>query len=175
MSRKKSRYRPRGVNPQAHLVALQGCTRLTQDDALRFALPAREAVAAVCKGCATQAHWSALFAALAVAELLVRQRVAQDADGAIGATQAALLDILARDCTRGTRALYPDEVATLDAFAANYADLICQVTHSELFQAEEAAQIRIAAAAAGNGDPSVVFAKAPDRFFSSQYPPTDCA
>lgn len=161
MSRKKSKYRPRGVNPLAHLVALQGCTKLVQDDALMFALPAREAVAAICKGNATEEQWTALFVALAISEQLVRQRVAQDTEGAIVATQTTVLDIIEREAMRGTRALYPDEVSRLDSFAAEYADLICQVTHAELFKAEESARARIAAAAAGNRDPSVIFVSRP--------------
>jgi len=157
MSRKRSRYRPKGVNPTAHLVALQGCMKLAKDDALLFALPAREAVTAVCRGRATESQWTALFVALAISEQLVRQRVAQDPEGTIAATQRTVLDIIEREATRGTRALYPDEIARLDSFAAEYADLICQVTHAELFKAEESARTRIAAAAAGNRDPSVTF------------------
>lgn len=173
MTRKRSRYRPRGVNPSAHLVALQGCMKLSKDDALRFSLPAREAVAAVCKGAATNDHWTALFVALAVSEQLVRHRVAQDADGALADTQAAVLDIIEREATRDTRALYPAEMQRLDAFAADYADLICQVTHSELFQAHDAAQARIAAAASGNRDPNVIFVGRPGSEGTRKYPRTD--
>lgn len=138
MTRKRSRYRPGAVNPLAHKVALMGAQRLHRDDALQFALPVREAVQRILAGRADTQHWDALLRALSVAEQLVRQKVARDTEGFLPATRAMTLDILQREATRGTRALYPQEVARLDAFGAEYADLIAQVTNSELFAAEEA-------------------------------------
>lgn len=136
MTRKRSRYRPRPVNPLAHWVAVQGTRLLTKDDALAFALPVREAVAAVCQGRASEDHWAQLLRALAITGELVRTRVARDADGVLAGMRSAALDILEREVMRGTRALYPQEVAALDGFAAAYADLICQVTLSELEEAD---------------------------------------
>lgn len=136
MSRKKSHYRPRPVNHLAHLVALQGACLLHRDDALAFALPVREAAAAVCQGRASEEHWDDLLRALAITAELVRRRVARDADGVLAGMRSTVLDILERESTRGSRALYPQEVASLDAFAVAYADVICQVTHSELEAAD---------------------------------------
>lgn len=161
MTRKRSRYRPRGVNPTAHLVALQGCMLLHKDDAIAFSLPARVAVAAIIKGQGTEEHWTSLFVAIAVAEQLTRHRIVQDADGALADMQRTVEDIIKRQSTQGTRALYASEIARLDGFAADYAAILCSVTHSELFKAHESAQVRIAAAAAGNGDPNVIFLTKP--------------
>lgn len=161
MTRKRSRYRPRGINPTAHLVALQGCMLLHKDDAIDFASQVREAVTAITRGQGTEAHWAILFAAIAVAEQLARRRLVEDADGALADVQRTVQDIIKRQAERGTRALYPAEIACLDGFAADYSDILCKVTHSELFQAQESAKVRIDAAAAGNGDPNVIFLAKP--------------
>jgi hypothetical protein len=48
MTRKRSTYRPRGVNPTAHLVSIRGAALLTRDDRTVWALQIG-CVAGVCR------------------------------------------------------------------------------------------------------------------------------
>ena len=77
MTRKRSKYRPYGVNPTAHLVAIQGAAWISRDDQTVWALALDDAVRAVARGQATQAHWRESFDSVNLVEQLVRMRKAR--------------------------------------------------------------------------------------------------
>lgn len=137
-SRPRKAYRPRGVHPQAHLVAMQGAARLSIDDRTIWALELDAAITAVGRGEATIEQWDAIFAAVALAEQLVIDRLATDS-GVIEAAQEACRAILSRS---GTRAVRSAELAALRALQADWIDLLDGLTHAQKFQAEERIALR---------------------------------
>lgn len=138
-SRPRKAYRPRGVNPQAHVVALTGATLLSLDDRTVWALELDDAITSVGRGQATLEQWDAIFAAAALAEQLVIDRLAKDTQGVIAAAHQACVDILTRT---GTRAVRAGELAALRDLQASWVDLLANLTHSQKFQAEERIAMR---------------------------------
>ena len=149
MTRKRSKYRPYGVNPSAHLVAIQGAAWISRDDQTVWALALDDAVRAVARGQATQAHWREIFDSVNLVEQLVLMRKAQDPDGLVQAAQNACLAMIDRQRTTGTRAARASELAALDALRAGWVTLMGGITQSERYQAGEAVARRVKAALAG--------------------------
>jgi hypothetical protein len=137
MSKTRKRYRPRGVNPLAHLVAMQGASKLTRDDVLAFAEDVYAAVDAARTGAADKGDWQTLFNAINLMEEMVHMRLAKDESGMVDAMQDTVVEILNRSRLRGTKALLPAELQMLRDLAANYTDLLSELTHQQLFMAQE--------------------------------------
>jgi hypothetical protein len=152
MTRKRSRYRPRGVNPTAHLVAIQGVSWLSRDDQTLWALAIDDAVRAVAQGQASQAHWREIFDAVNLVEELVRMRKAQDPHGLVQVAQDACEAILDRQRATGVRAARASELAALHELRAGWVELMSGITQAERFAAGEAVAHRVRRALAG-GEP----------------------
>ena len=152
MTRKRSKYRPRGVNPSAHLVAMMGVSWLSQDDQVKWALAIDDAVRAVARGQASQAHWREIFDAVNLVEQLVIMRKAQDPHGLVQAAQDACEAILDRQRATGVRAARASELAALHEVRAGWVELMSGITQAERFQAGEAVAHRVRRALAG-GEP----------------------
>lgn len=130
----RRRYRPRGVNPTAHLVAILGAALLSLDDRTVWAMELDDAITNVGRAQATEEQWEVVFNAVALAEQLVLDRLALDAGGVIAAAQEACRAILTRS---GTRAVKSTELAALRALQEDWIDLLAGLSHSQKFQAEE--------------------------------------
>jgi hypothetical protein len=152
MTRKRSKYRPRGINPTAHLVAIQGVAWLSRDDQTLWALTIDDAVRAVARGQASQAHWREIFDAVNLVEELVRMRKAHDPGRIVQAAQDACEAILDRQRATGVRAARASELAALHALRAGWVELMSGITQAERFAAGEAVQHRVRRALAG-GEP----------------------
>jgi hypothetical protein len=152
MTRKRSKYRPRGVNPTAHLVAIQGVAWLSRDDQTLWALAIDDAVRAVARGQASQAHWREIFDAVNLVEELVRMRKAHDPGRIVQAAQDACEAILDRQRATGVRAARASELAALHELRAGWVELMSGITQAERFAAGEAVQHRVRRALAG-GEP----------------------
>jgi len=152
MTRKRSKYRPRGVNPTAHLVAMMGVSWLSRDDQTLWALAIDDAVRAVARGQASQAHWREIFDAVNLVEQLVIMRKAQDPHGLVQAAQDACEAILDRQRATGVRAARASELAALHELRAGWVELMSGITQAERFAAGEAVQHRVRRALAG-GEP----------------------
>lgn len=149
MTRKRSRYRPRGVNPTAHLVAMMGVSWLSRDDQTLWALAIDDAVRAVARGQASQAHWREIFDAVNLVEELVRMRKAHDPGRIVQAAQDACEAILDRQRATGVRAARASELAALHELRAGWVELMSGITQAERFAAGEAVQHRVRRALAG--------------------------
>jgi len=149
MTRKRSKYRPRGVNPTAHLVAMMGVSWLSQDDQVKWALDIDDAVRAVARGQASQAHWREIFDAVNLVEQLVIMRKAADPHGLVQAAQDACEAILERQRATGVRAARAAELAALHALRAGWVELMSGITQAERFAAGEAVAHRVRRALAG--------------------------
>lgn len=134
--RKRSKYRPKGANPTAHLMAMQGAAKLDINDVLKFVAPLDAAIEAARQAKATKEHWQAVFNSINLIEELVRMKVAQDEDGAIEAMQQAVIDALDRLKQTGSKTLKGQEISALMDLLGVYSDLLSGITHSELFEAE---------------------------------------
>ncbi len=141
--KKRSKYRPRGANPQAYLMAIQGAAKLDINDVLKFVAPLDAAIEAARQAKATKEHWKAIFNAINLIEELVRMKVAQDEDGAIEAIQQAVIDVLDRLKQTGSKTLKAQEIGALLDLLGVYSDLLSGITHSELFAAELGVQRRL--------------------------------
>ena len=146
-------YRPRPVNPEAHLVAIQGVAWLSRDDQTLWALAIDDAVRAVARGQASQAHWREIFDAVNLVEELVRMRKAADPHGLVQTAQDACVAILDRQRDTGVRTARAAELAALDALRAGWVELMSGITQAERFAAGEAVRHRVRRALAG-GEPT---------------------
>jgi hypothetical protein len=151
-AKRSKAYRPRGVNPTAHLVAIMGAAWISRDDQTIWALAIDDAVRAVARGQASQAQWREIFDAVNLVEELVRMRKARDPWGIVQGAQDACIAMLDRQRETGVRAARASELAALDALRASWVDLMSAVTQAERFQAGEAVQHRVRRALAG-GEP----------------------
>lgn len=149
MTRKRSKYRPRPVNPAAHLVAIQGVAWLSRDDQTVWALQIDDAVRAVARGQATEAQWREIFDAVNLVEQLVIMRKARDPWLVVKGAQDACVTILDRQRETGVRAARASELAALDTLRASWVELMRGITQAERFAAGEAVQRRVRAALAG--------------------------
>ena len=149
MARKRSKYRPYGVNPEAHLVALKGVAWISRNDQTVWALAIDDAVRAVARAQATHEHWREIFDSVNLVEQLVLMRRAQDPDGLVQAAQDACVAILDRQRDTGTRAARAHELAALDALRAGWVTLMGGITQAERFEAGERVKRRVRHALAG--------------------------
>lgn len=140
--RKRSRYKPKAVNPLAHVAAMQGAALLTRDDVLRCSMNVHAAVDAIRTGKADKDKWQDLFMAINIMEEWVNMGKASGKE-VIEAMQADVVAILDRQQETGTKAVRSRELATLREVAATYTDLLAGVTHAELYNAHERTRARI--------------------------------
>lgn len=155
MTRKRSSYRARGVNPSAHLVAMQGAARLSLDDRTVWALQLDGAIQAVRVARAAESDWRCIFDCVNLVEEWCRMRLARDEDGVVERAQEAIVGILDRQRTTGTRAARAAELQALQALQQAWIDLLAGVTHAERFRAEERVARRVQAAVRGCMGPGV--------------------
>ena len=148
--RKRSAYRPRGVNPAAHLVAMQGACRLSLDDRTVWALQLAGAIDAVRRAQAAEADWSCIFDCVNLVEEFVLMRLARDDGGVVERAQEACVAILDRQRATGTRAARAAELQALAALQEAWIFLLENVTHAERFAAGERVARRVRAALAGH-------------------------
>lgn len=147
--RKRSKYRPRPVNPQAHLVAIQGAAWLSVDDQTVWALEMDAAITAVARGQATSREWKVIFDSVNLVEALVRMRRAHDPCGLVDAAQEACVAILDRQRDTDSRAVRASELAALHDLRAGWVTLMSGITQSDRFQAGELVQRKVHHALAG--------------------------
>lgn len=150
--RKRSKYTPKPVNPLAYLVAIDGTKPLPIADQIKRASALREAVDKVCQGRATIPDWRFVFDAINMAEQWIRMKLAQGINE-IECLQDMVENIMDRQKNTGTKALNLQEREALSAFAANYAELLGQVTMAEYARAQEGVEDRVRRVLAGERMP----------------------
>ena len=153
--KKRSRYRPKPINPQAHLVAMMGVRLLSPDDQIKRALALREATDAICRGMGTIEQWRHVFDSINMAEQWIRMKLASGYEE-IERLQQTVSEIMDRQKQTGTKALKSDERQALDEFAATYATLLASVTKREYFQAQEGVESRVRRILAGERIPASI-------------------
>lgn len=155
MTRKRSSYRPKGVNPIAHLMAMMGAAALSRDDVLRRAMRLRLAVDEACIGRATPDDWRQVFDAVNMAEQLIRMKLCAGREVVEG-LQETIEAIHDRQRTTGTKALHQAERAMLQSFAVDYADILGGVTQQQYMLAQRGVEDRIRRILSGERIPASV-------------------
>lgn len=153
--RKRSSYRPKGVNPTAHLMAMMGAAALSRTDVLIRAERVRLAVDQACMGQATPADWRQVFDAVNMAEQFIRMKIAQGKEMVDG-LQDTIEAIHDRQRATGTKALHADERAILRDFAADYATILSGVTQQQYMQAQRGVEDRVRRILSGERIPASV-------------------
>lgn len=146
--RKRSSYRPRGVNVSAHLVAMLGAAKMGMDDVIARASALRASVDAACRGMASRPDWAQVFDAVNMAEQWARSGLVDGLDEILR-LQDFIVGALDRQDATKTKALKQDEREALQAFAADYAGILSAVTHREYFEAQRAVEQRVRRVLAG--------------------------
>jgi hypothetical protein len=127
----------------AYMMAMQGAAKLTVDDVLRFVFPVDVAVNNARSGTIDKQGWQSIFNAINMLEELIRMRVCNDEDNMIDDLQQTVIAILERARSKGTKALYPDEITALMDLRAVYADVLAGLTHSQYYDAEASVERRL--------------------------------
>ncbi len=136
---KPRRYRPRGVNPSAHMVAIMGAAYMSQPDVEARADTVREAVERCQLGTGTRDDWRAVGDAVNVLGELISQGVCR---GSIESVERAICAIMQRMAQHNTRALYADERQMLGDLADVYAEAIAACTQQQYLRAQSAIEAR---------------------------------
>ena len=153
--RKRSSYRPKGINPQAHMMAMMGAARLTTTDVLLRAERVRMAVDEACRGSATNDDWLQIFDAVNMAEQLIRAKLAAGRD-AVDELQETIVEIMDRQRGTPSRALHQAEKSALRDFAADYAGLLSGVTQQQYMMAQRGVEDRIKRILSGERIPASI-------------------
>ena len=153
--RKRSSYRPKGVNPTAHIMAMMGAARLTTTDVLIRAERVHLAVAQACIGAATNDDWLQVFDAINIAEQLIRVKLAAGRDVVAG-LQDMIVAILDRQRGTPSRALHLDEKCALRDFSADYVGLLSGVTQQQYMIAQRGVEDRIRRILSGERIPASI-------------------
>ena len=148
--RKRSAYRPKGANPQAWIVAMQGASLLSKDDQARRAARMQMAVDAIRKGEGMTEDWREVFDVLNMVEAFSKMpSVMTGAAEFIEREQELIVGVLDRQRATGLKALRSHEIAALLDLSAVWADVLGAVTHAEYFKAESFVRARVVAVLRG--------------------------
>ena len=153
--RKRSSYRPKGVNPTAYLMAMMGNATLSRTDVLIRAERVRLAVDQACMGQATPADWRQVFDAVNMDEQFIRAKVCEGREVVEG-LQETIEAIHDRQRATGTKALHQAERDMLKDFAADYAGILSGVTQQQYMQAQRAVEDRVRRILSGERIPASV-------------------
>ena len=105
MSRKKSKYRPKGVRLDATTWVINGFRNISEtgDAVLHLKIKNHESLECLRKGEATRMDIDAIISAFNMAEALARMQIGDDYAAEIKAGQDALLDVAKRGVSRDDR------------------------------------------------------------------------
>jgi hypothetical protein len=105
MSRKKSKYKPKGVRLDATTWVINGFRNISEtgDAVLHLKIKNHESLECLRKGEATRMDIDAIISAFNMAEALARMQIGDDYEAEIKAGQDALLDVAKRGVNRDDR------------------------------------------------------------------------
>lgn len=129
--RPRKAYRPRGVNPQAHVAAIMGVAKLTVEDRTSWQLALKDAITAVQRAVAVKEDWAEIFDAINLVEQAKIDGYIGDPDGLIEAAQEVCVHILDRHRSSGIKAARAAELATLWDVAEAFGLAMSGLTHRE--------------------------------------------
>lgn len=154
--RKRSSYRPRGANPNAWKVGIQGAMRLSLTDQIKTLAKVRDAVEALADCCPSKEAWAHVFDCVNLLEAFSKLRVIKEGGAAyVTELQTLVASALGRQRDTGSNVLRPAEVSALREMVSIYGDVLATCTHRELFEAIERVERKVAQALAMGSHGSV--------------------
>ncbi len=148
--RKRSKYRPQGVNVLAHQVAARGAALLTEADVQGFVVPVRQAVERITTASETLDDWRNVFGAVNVTEAMLESRVSGDRPHEwrewITEVQTAMLAVISRRATRKQAAIHAEEARHLRSIIGTYETACRAVTCRQMLEAQRRAGRKVAQA-----------------------------
>lgn len=145
--RKRSRFRPQGVNPVAHVVAMKGAAPLDARDVASFIGPVRTAVQQVLTAAETIDDWRKIFRAINVCEALMEARVSGDKPheyrGWLADVQETVLAVFGRRQDQPEAALRPEEARSLRSICGTYETALRAVNCRQMLDAERKADRKV--------------------------------
>ena len=155
MTRKRSSYRPKGINPQAFQMAMRGICFLDTVDQLKRAAPVRMSVELLVQSKGNKDDWRAVFYALNMLAALARIGVVRHANTFVSEQATGITALLSRHLTTGSNVLRSLECQLLRDLSAVWADVLAVVTCSEFYAADMRVTRTVAQASTGGRHPSV--------------------
>lgn len=150
--RKRSKYRPQGVNIAAHQMAMRGAALLNERDIAEFVGPVRQAVASITTAQETRDDWRAVFGAVNVTEALLESRVSGDRPHEwrqwVDDVQTAALTVISRRSDRPKAALHAEEARHLRSIVGTYETACRAVTCRQMLEARRRAGRKVGQALA---------------------------
>lgn len=145
--KKRSAYRPRGVNPEAWKVGIQGAALLSKSDQLKTL--ARVACSvddlAACKP--SREAWSAVFDCINLLEAFTTNGLIKSGGvELVDSLQETVVDAMTRQRDSGSNVLRPCEVQALREMVATYGEVLSICTNRELFAAMERVERKVSQA-----------------------------
>ena len=146
--RKRSPYKPKHVNPTAHLVALYGACKLNTYDQTTRAADLDMSIKAVLRGTAERRDWKSIFDVCNLLEAMNKMpKVLKGAEAFNLRIQQLVAQLHAR-AKAGNKAVRAEEAALLWDLCSLWAEVLSVVTHAEYFAAETAVNTTVANAVA---------------------------
>ena len=156
--RPRKAYRPRAVDPHAHLRAITYTRRIDAADAARQVALLNDALAAFMRGHDCPQHWRSLADCANVAESLSLLGIGSnaEADRIVHEAQVALSAVATRRQQRGSWTLYAAEIDALQWLLALHKAQLEAADYFEFDRALAATKRRISQAVAGNAPAGAV-------------------
>lgn len=134
--RKRSSYKPRGVNPEAWKVGMRGALKLSTADQIRTLQAVRDGVEDLVKCKPSRAAWSAVFDCINLIEAFAANGVIKTGGrDLVEVLQQHVLAAMERQRATGSNVLRPCEAASLWEMLQAYGQVLAICTHRELFEA----------------------------------------
>jgi hypothetical protein len=162
MSRKKSSYRPKGVNVTSYMVAIQGAHKLCTHDQLTRAARVCISVEELGKDAANVGAWRDVFDTVNMIEAFTQIGLVRDARDFLAEHQDSIVAALDRQRQTGSNVLRPIEVQLLRDLGATWAEVLAEVTCREYFEAEERVRGKVRQALKAGSRGSVRLITPPD-------------
>lgn len=162
--KKRSSYRPKGVNLTAYMVAIQGAHKLCAHDQLTRASRVRLSVEELAKDAENLGAWRDVFDAINMIEAFAQIGTIRHAKEFIAEHQDSVVAALDRQRTTGSNVLRPVEVQLLRDLAATWAEVLAEVTCREYFEAEQRVARKVQQALKAGSRGSVRLITPPDSF-----------
>lgn len=154
--RKRSSYRPKGVNPTAYKIGMHGAAKLDTTDKIKFLSLVRESVDELIASRPSTDAWRDVFDCINLMEsfsaLGIIKRGGKEF---VASIQAEIVGAVERQKSTGSNVLRPVEITAIKDMIEAYADVLEIITCREYFQAAERVKRKVSQALAMGSHGSV--------------------
>lgn len=145
--RKRSKYRPKHVNPDAWKIGMQGAMLLSLSDQIKTISKVHEAVEELSDCRPTKTVWGYVFDCVNLLEAFSAIGVIKEGgQDYVAGLQSVVVDAMTRQRDMGSNVLRPAEVSALREMVSVYGHVLSVCTHREFFEAMERVERKVAQA-----------------------------